>query len=279
VQDAEIPESEPLQFVYSFVPFITARSDFIEEEVLIAMLQNGSPKGQLPIFVWRKLSRDITNTVGCVDYDQEHWAVPWVVWDDTASDMGIGVYAWRRFKRGEVIGVYSGKLLIQSEVDSLPNGFPNDAIINVPPYFVDGRQHPTSEELHSAVLHPWPGMGAHLLNDGKDHGINNVQLTAPLGVMQVTRNINAVYHSLTFINRNVAERAAANVDSQLLWPYGDEFWQHGNAGAVAAAVAVAGGGEGDGDGDGDGAAAAAAAAAGGGVAEGRPVKRRKLARK
>lgn len=242
---ASIPATQvpPLRFTYTFVPFAEYRTDFRGVEQLA--LQHGRPTGQLPIFVWLlvPMDADITNSTGFVEFDKEHWAVPWVVWDDAGPGMGVGVYAWRPFLRGDIIGVYTGNVLSEAQFAALPDDSRTGAITTIGGHRVDGKHPPRTDYdgllnlMYDPARYPWPGMGAHLLNgvERERSSTINVRVTEPIGVLQATRDIKAVYDPRSVATAEGAERAARNRRSQMFWWYGESYGKPGDSTAVSSA--------------------------------------------
>jgi hypothetical protein len=201
------------------MPFAVYASDFRSVEQLA--LDHGRPTGQLPIFVWRKvpMTADITNSTGCVAVDEQHWALPWVVWDCAGPGMGVGVYSWRRFKRGDIIGVYTGNVLSQAQLAALPDDSRTDAITTIGGHLVDGKHPPRTD--YDGLLN----LNLNLLNGAERKGSRtiNVQVTDPIGVLQAMCEISDVYDPRSVATAEEAERAASNRRSQLFWWYGETY--------------------------------------------------------
>jgi hypothetical protein len=205
---------------------------------------------QLPAYVWRRLlpgepcsSADSSNGDGSWSHQRQ----PWVVVDKSCArlaaapetDLGYGVFAWRRFRKYEVIGIYCGRVLgkpsaVNQYLEQLPQSGEFDATIVISKHVVSGKHSPYGDVgsnlptviavgssggrvLYDRQYVSWPGMFAHLVNDayGVRGGCYNVQVTEPDGVMQAICDIDDVYFPCA--------TAGANAAAELFWSYGRNF--------------------------------------------------------
>jgi hypothetical protein len=203
-----------MSFKYSRTPFVISKGDWLSKQQL--GIVDGRPQ-QLSVFVWR------------VDPDSNE-PVPCVVWDYAGSGMGVGVYAWRKYQKGDVIGVYVGNCLTRLAPEQFSKQLPSsrDALIVINRHLIDGKCDSINNSSsgltrHDPALFPWPGMGAHLVNGARGNRPANAQVTEPLGFMQAISDITAVYDPLSFCLPE-AERVALNAPAQLFWEYGLRYW-------------------------------------------------------
>jgi hypothetical protein len=213
-------------------------------------LSTAAAPPQLPAYVWRRLLPGDTSSSADSSNGNGSWAhhrQPWVVVDKSCArlaaspdtNLGCGVFAWRSFRKGDVLGIYCGRVLgkpsaINPYLEQLPQVGEFDATIVISKHVISGKHSaygdvgsnlPTviavrgssSRVLYDRQYVSWPGMFAHLVSDA--HGVrgssNNVQVTEPDGVMQAICDIDDVYFP--------SAKAGANAAAELFWSYGRSF--------------------------------------------------------
>lgn len=170
-------------------------------------------------------------------------AAEWLPWlfvrDSIALRMvgarGKGLFAARTFLKDDFIGRYTGRILgkkgdprVMDRVNTLSHTLNGDAIVGVNGYFVDGRRGVQSNDIQMrqfgrVVLQQpqwaWPGAYVHICNDPRGTRLATNGWVTVGGYLHATATIPPY--------RDTASHAA-NEASEILWSYGDAYWNNAN---------------------------------------------------
>lgn len=235
------PADECFLFRYSHTSIPTSAKDFVCSKF------ECPAHDEVPLYIYRELpyTEGQQRQLGSFVLDSEGIElVPWAVVDHSSAVPGrdgsssFGVFAWRRFNRDQILGVYVGQVMnradvLREHIKQQNSQGEYDAMLVVDGYVISGKHDPygqhssnivtvvgndsgSSRPLYDKRYVGWPGMFCHLCNDARNTDYtNNARVTEPDTVMITSKRLQSIYNPYT--------ATADNGRAEVLWSYGSSY--------------------------------------------------------